>query len=90
MGAIHEDFDRETLRCFSSSDESLIPYLEKELPRRGNGSEEVRNWLVAHGAALGRVLAERNEGFIQLTVARARQVSLPRWTPPRKKPGGGK
>jgi bifunctional UDP-N-acetylglucosamine pyrophosphorylase/glucosamine-1-phosphate N-acetyltransferase len=26
----------------------------------------------------------------QLTVARARQVSLPRWTPPRKKPGGGK
>ena len=54
MGAIHEDFDRETLRCFSSSDESLIPYLEKELPRRGNGSEEVRNWLVAHGAALGR------------------------------------
>ena len=54
MGAIHEDFDRETLRRFSSSDESLIPYLEKELPRRGNGSEEVRNWLVAHGAAGGR------------------------------------
>ncbi|MFL6566397.1 MAG: hypothetical protein ACJ8G5_15785 [Burkholderiales bacterium] len=24
------------------------------LPRRGNGSEEVRNWLVAHGAAGGR------------------------------------
>jgi aromatic ring-opening dioxygenase catalytic subunit (LigB family) len=54
MGAIHEDFDRETLRRFSSSDESLVPYLEKELPHRGNGSEEVRNWLVAHGAALGR------------------------------------
>lgn len=54
MGAIHEDFDREALRRFSNSDESLIPYLEKELPRRGNGSEEVRNWLVAHGAAGGR------------------------------------
>jgi len=26
----------------------------------------------------------------QLTVARAKQVSLPRWTPPRKKPGGAK
>ena len=54
MGAIHEDFDRETIRRFSISDETLIPYLEKELPNRGNGSEEVRNWLVAHGAAGGR------------------------------------
>ena len=54
MGAIHEDFDRETIRRFSISDETLIPYLEKELPSRGNGSEEVRNWLVAHGAAGGR------------------------------------
>jgi len=26
----------------------------------------------------------------QLTVARARQVSIPRWAPPRKKPAGGK
>jgi bifunctional UDP-N-acetylglucosamine pyrophosphorylase/glucosamine-1-phosphate N-acetyltransferase len=26
----------------------------------------------------------------QLTVARARQVSIPRWTPPRKKPAGKK
>jgi aromatic ring-opening dioxygenase catalytic subunit (LigB family) len=54
MGAIHEDFDRETIRRFSSSDASLIEFLEKELPSRGNGSEEVRNWLVAHGAAGGR------------------------------------
>jgi aromatic ring-opening dioxygenase catalytic subunit (LigB family) len=54
MGAIYEDFDHETIRLFSSSEDSLISYLEKELPRRGNGSEEVRNWLVAHGAAGGR------------------------------------
>ena len=54
MGAIYEDFDHETIRRFSSSEESLISYLEDELPRRGNGSEEVRNWLVAHGAAGGR------------------------------------
>jgi len=54
MGAIHEDFDRETIRLFSSSEKSLIDYLNGELPSRGNGSEEVRNWLVAHGAAGGR------------------------------------
>jgi hypothetical protein len=54
MGAIHEDFDRETIRRFSASASSLLEYLEAELPRRGNGSEEVRNWLVAHGAAGGR------------------------------------
>ena len=54
MGAIHEDFDRETIELFSSSEQSLVKYLEKELPSRGNGSEEVRNWLVAHGAAGGK------------------------------------
>jgi aromatic ring-opening dioxygenase catalytic subunit (LigB family) len=54
MGAIYEEFDHETIRLFSSSEDSLISYLEDELPRRGNGSEEVRNWLVAHGAAGGR------------------------------------
>jgi aromatic ring-opening dioxygenase catalytic subunit (LigB family) len=54
MGAIHEDFDRETIRLFDSREDDLIHFLEKELPRRGNGSEEVRNWLVAHGAARGR------------------------------------
>jgi len=54
MGAIHEDFDRETLRLFSGPEHSLVRYLEDELPRRGNGSEEVRNWLVAHGAAGAR------------------------------------
>ena len=54
MGAIHEDFDRRTIELFSSSERSLLRYLEKELPSRGNGSEEVRNWLVAHGAAGGR------------------------------------
>jgi aromatic ring-opening dioxygenase catalytic subunit (LigB family) len=54
MGAIYEDFDRETIRLFSSEPQALVSYLQKELPTRGNGSEEVRNWLVAHGAAGGR------------------------------------
>jgi aromatic ring-opening dioxygenase catalytic subunit (LigB family) len=54
MGAIYEDFDRETIRLFSAEPEALVSYLDKELPTHGNGSEEVRNWLVAHGAAGGR------------------------------------
>jgi aromatic ring-opening dioxygenase catalytic subunit (LigB family) len=54
MGAIHEDFDRETIKRFDRSESELIDYLKTELPNRGNGSEEVRNWLVAHGAAGGR------------------------------------
>jgi len=51
MGAIYEDFDRETIRRFASPERELITYLEEQLPSHGNGSEEVRNWLVAHGAA---------------------------------------
>ena len=54
MGAIYEDFDRETIRRFSRRPEELLSYLKTELPTHGNGSEEVRNWLVAHGAAGGR------------------------------------
>ncbi len=54
MGAIYEDFDRETIRLFSRPADELIQYLDAELPTSGNGSEEIRNWLVAHGAAGGR------------------------------------
>ena len=54
MGAIYEDFDQETIRRFGGSPEELISFLERRLPESGNGSEEVRNWLVAHGAAGGR------------------------------------
>jgi aromatic ring-opening dioxygenase catalytic subunit (LigB family) len=54
MGAIYEDFDRETLRLFGRPEHELVQFLEAKLPSSGNGSEEVRNWLVAHGAAGGR------------------------------------
>jgi aromatic ring-opening dioxygenase catalytic subunit (LigB family) len=53
-GAIDEPFDRECIKRFGSSEESLVEFLEKSLPRTGNGAEEVRNWMVAHGAAGGR------------------------------------
>ena len=54
MGAIYEEFDREAIRLFSRPEDELIRYLDDELPTSGNGSEEIRNWLVAHGAAGGR------------------------------------
>ena len=54
MGAIYEDFDRETIRRFEGPSQDLIGYLAENLPSHGNGSEEVRNWLVAHGVAGGR------------------------------------
>src|SRR5439155_641182 len=54
MGAIYEDFDRETIRLFERAHGELVQFLEAKLPASGNGSEEVRNWLVAHGAAGGR------------------------------------
>jgi aromatic ring-opening dioxygenase catalytic subunit (LigB family) len=54
MGAIDEDFDRECIARFSSDEKSLLRFLEEKLPQAGNGTEEVRNWVVAHGAAGGR------------------------------------
>ena len=54
MGAIDEKLDRECIRLFASPEDELLSYLEKKLPAAGNGTEEIRNWLVAHGAAGGR------------------------------------
>jgi aromatic ring-opening dioxygenase catalytic subunit (LigB family) len=55
MGAIDEDFDRNCLRLFSAQDRTLlIAYLEENISKAGNGADEMRNWLVAHGAADGR------------------------------------
>ena len=54
MGAIDEELDNQCIRLFSASEEKLLKFLEKKLPRAGNGTEEIRNWLVAHGAAGGR------------------------------------
>jgi len=54
MGAIYEQFDRDTIRLFGRPHGELISFLNDELMRSGNGSEEIRNWLVAHGVAGGR------------------------------------
>jgi aromatic ring-opening dioxygenase catalytic subunit (LigB family) len=54
MGAIDEKLDLECIKHFSKKPDLLIRFLEKKLPSAGNGTEEIRNWLVAHGAAGGR------------------------------------
>jgi aromatic ring-opening dioxygenase catalytic subunit (LigB family) len=55
MGAIDEEFDHECLRLFCAGDDkALSDYLERALPLTGNGGHEVRNWVIAHGAAGSR------------------------------------
>jgi aromatic ring-opening dioxygenase catalytic subunit (LigB family) len=55
MGAIDEAFDHDCLRLFEAGDDAaLADYLERALPRTGNGAHEVRNWVIAHGAAGSR------------------------------------
>jgi aromatic ring-opening dioxygenase catalytic subunit (LigB family) len=52
MGMVNETFDREFLRLLGSGDdEALIRYATDHVNEAGNGAEEIRNWLVAHGAA---------------------------------------
>jgi aromatic ring-opening dioxygenase catalytic subunit (LigB family) len=52
MGAVNEQFDREFLRLLAGSDtDALIRYATDHVDEAGNGAEEIRHWLVAHGAA---------------------------------------
>lgn len=58
MGRIDEAFDRAAIAAFEQADdESLVATLESGLPHAGNGAEEVRSWLIAHGAAASRGFA---------------------------------
>ena len=52
MGWIDEPFDRECIRHFQDGEErALSAFLETRLPKTGNGAHEIRDWVVAHGAA---------------------------------------
>lgn len=54
MGMINEAFDRKFLRLLQSNDdEQLIRFATDHVNEAGNGAEEIRNWLMAHGAAAG-------------------------------------
>ena len=55
MGRVDEAFDRACIERFAAATpDALCAFLEHEAPAAGNGSAEIRNWMVAHGAAGGR------------------------------------
>lgn len=52
MGMINEAFDQEFLRLLASgSDAELVRYSTDHVNEAGNGTEEIRSWLIARGAA---------------------------------------
>lgn len=54
MGMVNEPFDREFLRLLAADDdEGLVEHSTRHVGEAGNGTEEIRNWLIAHGAAAG-------------------------------------
>lgn len=54
MGMVNDEFDRRFLGLLAQDDhEALIDYVTNHVDEAGNGAEEVRTWLVAHGAANG-------------------------------------
>jgi aromatic ring-opening dioxygenase catalytic subunit (LigB family) len=55
MGQIDEAFDQRIIQALRAGDsQALVGTVESALPHTGNGAYEVRNWVVAHGAAGAR------------------------------------
>lgn len=54
MGMVNEAFDQAFLANLESGDTAtLVAHARDHVGEAGNGAEEIRNWLVAHGAADG-------------------------------------
>jgi len=54
MGEVDEAFDARCIAAFrAGDDQTVIDELEDGLTRTGNGAQEVRDWVIAHGAAGG-------------------------------------
>lgn len=52
MGWIDEEFDHACIKHFENGEEqALDAFLTQALPRTGNGAHEMRDWVIAHGAA---------------------------------------
>jgi aromatic ring-opening dioxygenase catalytic subunit (LigB family) len=61
MGFVNERFDRGFLRLLADGDpDALAGFGHAEVDSAGNGAEEIRNWLVAHGIAGCRGFALRH------------------------------
>ncbi len=55
MGDIDERFDRACIDAFRAGDEAkIVALLDRDMVAAGNGTHEVRNWVIAHAAAGGR------------------------------------
>jgi hypothetical protein len=55
MGAIDEAFDRDCIKAFAAGAEGpLTALLDARMEAAGNGTHEVRNWVIAHAAAGSR------------------------------------
>ncbi len=60
MGMVNEEFDEEFLRLLSSGqDDELVRFSTDHVHEAGNGAEEIRTWLLAHGAAGGAPFVQR-------------------------------
>lgn len=60
MGVVNEAFDREFLRLIGAEDdEALLRHASEQVDSAGNGAEEIRTWLMAHGAAGGAAFQVR-------------------------------
>lgn len=54
MGWIDEKFDQACIKHFQNGEEqALDDFLTRALPQTGNGAHEMRDWVIAHGAAGG-------------------------------------
>ncbi len=55
MGAIDEEFDRDCIKAFEKGAEGpLAALLDARMESAGNGTHEVRNWVIAHAAVGSR------------------------------------
>lgn len=55
MGMVNDVFDSRFLELLAQADDAaLIDYASNHVDEAGNGAEEIRTWLMAHGVAQGR------------------------------------
>lgn len=81
MGLLNEAFDRRFLSLLAGDDDTaLIRHATDHVNEAGNGAEEIRTWLVAHGAA--QALGARFETLYYQGVASwYTGIGLGRWAP---------
>lgn len=81
MGLLNEQFDRTFMSLLGADDDAaLVAYATDHVNEAGNGAEEIRTWLVAHGAA--RSLKARFEPvYYQGVAGWYTGIGLGRWNP---------